>query len=126
VVVTVAIALGAGAACGGEDTLSSDARARLAPMVEAARRDLESFHPDGARAQLQALRDAVAELRRDGDLSADQASRVLLAAAEVESHLDVAPTTTTTTTTAPPPPPSVVVRGGQEGKATEGKGKGKK
>jgi hypothetical protein len=101
---TVALLLGL-ASCGGSDALSRPAAARLQPPVAAIRAAAASDDRTGATAAAAEVRSVVADLQKTGEISAQQASEILAAGAQVEAQLallsDPRPETSTSTTTEP-------------------------
>ncbi|MDQ3946881.1 MAG: hypothetical protein M3357_17335 [Actinomycetota bacterium] len=109
--------------CGDPDgKLPDHAVNALTPQVEAIRAAAAARDRTGAQAGVDQLRAQVSELRGNGVLSEEDATRVLDAVGAVEARLALLPAPTTTTTTAPPPPPQDDGGGHDEDK---GKGKGK-
>jgi hypothetical protein len=96
-------------ACGTSSTpaMSATAERQLRTEVQAVRGAAENRDRTHADLALGELRASVANLRRDGKLTAAKTNDVLAAAAEVETQLAAIPATTTSTTnppTAPAPP----------------------
>lgn len=94
-------------ACGQESAgIGETASAVLDPLVQQVRSSATSGDRAGAASALAEVRGAVDELRQQGDLSEAGATRVLAAAAEVETGLSslTAPTVPTTQV-APTTPP---------------------
>lgn len=95
------------AACGDNDSLSSEAAQQLDMRVDEIRAAAEGDDRSLLEARLAELRRTVGELQSRGEVTEARAREILAAAAEVEALSFAVPTTstTTTTTTAPPPPP---------------------
>lgn len=90
--------------CGGEGRgVSDSASAELNNFVDAIRTSAGARDRAAVEQQLELLRQAVEELRSQGELSAGAADRILAAATGVAARLASLPTTTTTSN-APPPP----------------------
>lgn len=96
--------------CGGGSAAGPSISAGAARVLQADASAVRAAVSGGDRSQavqaLAALRSAVAQLRHQGQLSADRAVGILGAAADVEARLGLMPTTTTstsTTTTLPKP-----------------------
>lgn len=105
-VVSAAVSVMLLAACGGDAPgINEETSQRLQYQVEAVRASAQSFDPAGVEQRLAELREAVAQLKSEGELDDERTAEILAAAADVEARIDLVPTTTTTTTTAPPPPP---------------------
>jgi cell division protein FtsN len=108
-------------ACGGDSApMNGEAAKQLRDRVTAVRTALEARDVDGAGRALDALRQTVAQLRRDDGLSDSRAADILAAANGVDDQLVTITTTTTTTTTTVPPPPT------KPGKAPKPEGPGGK
>jgi hypothetical protein len=112
--VTRTVRIGAGAiaaalllaACGDEGGgVSTQARDRLAPIIEQVRTRAAAHDAAGAEQALARLRDNVARFERAGEIGDDHAAAILQAARRVENRLTLITTTTTTTTVPPPPEP---------------------
>ena len=86
-------------ACGQEGAgIGQSASAALDPQVQQVRAAATSGDRAGAARELAELRQTVAELRQQGDLSEAGAARVLAAAAEVEARLAAGTTASTLVT----------------------------
>jgi hypothetical protein len=113
VMLVVAAVLGAGACGGSGSGISSAAGARLQLQVAAIRDSAAQGDRAAAESRLQQLRVDVVELRAADTLSSSAATRILHAAADVETNLSLlgppatrtTTTTTSTTTTTKPKPP---------------------
>jgi cell division septation protein DedD len=98
------LALACLAACGGSASPMSDGAAvALHARFTAVRAAVDTRDADGAARALDDLRQEVARLRRDDDLSDTRAADILGAANDVEDQLTTITTTTTTTTTTTAP-----------------------
>jgi hypothetical protein len=116
--VLIAVAL---AGCGSSSPgISRDASNRLQLQVQAVRDAATARDRSLAEARLAELRRSVTDLRDRGRVSGNRATRVLDAAAEVETQVQTIPTTTTTTA---PLPPATHGKG-ENGKDNSGKGGG--
>jgi hypothetical protein len=99
------------ASCGDAQHISitPSASRQLRVVVAQVRAAASSGDAPTAAARLKEIRSRVIELRRQGELSENAATRIVLAADAVEADLRLAPTTTTTptptTTTTPEPKP---------------------
>ena len=91
--------------CGRSDALSRPAAARLQPPVAAIRAAAAADDRARATAAAAELRVVVADLRKTGEITTQQASEILAAGAQVEAHLALLsvppPEITTSTTTEP-------------------------
>lgn len=74
-------------ACGGDSAISGSASARLIPQVEAVRAAATSGDSTAAHERLAELRQSVADLRQAGQISEQDAAKVLAASAAVEAQL---------------------------------------
>ena len=106
--------------------LPDQATSALTPRVEAIRAAAAAGDRTGAQAAVDALRAQLSDLRGQGVIGEDEATRVLDAVDRVEARLALLPAPATTTTTAPPPPPAREGGGDGDGDGKEGKGKGDK
>lgn len=121
VLVTGALALGA---CGDDEPISDGAAVELRSKADALRASANARDADAVQARLADLRQSVARLREEGEITQDAADRVLRAAQDVEDTIGAITTTTTTTTTAPPPPPRAEEDDDHDDE--DGKGKGRR
>ncbi|MGH8975354.1 MAG: hypothetical protein ACRD0C_19390 [Acidimicrobiia bacterium] len=104
----------------GDAQLPDEARSALGPRVEAVRAAAAAGDRTGAQAGVDQLRDDLSQLRAEGVLGEEDATRVLDAVDTVEARLALLPTPTTTTTA--PPPVTQDGDGDEDGR----KGKGRK
>jgi predicted component of type VI protein secretion system len=112
------------AGCGSSSPgITEDASNQLQLQVQAVRNAATTRDPSLAQAHLAELRRTVTQLRDRHKISGDRATKVLDAAAQVETQLQTIPTTTTTTTTTVTPPPPARDKG-DHGKDKKGKGGG--
>ena len=123
--VIVALAVSVLASCGGgSPSVSDDAASELHAQVTAVRTAVGAHDAERAAHALDMLRASVSRLRRSGDVSADRAREILVAATAVQNRL-VSITTTTTTTTTTTVPPTVPNDKGDDHGNGKGNGKGK-
>jgi predicted component of type VI protein secretion system len=112
------------AGCGSSSPgITEDASNQLQLQVQAVRNAATTRDPSLAQARLAELRRTVTQLRDRHKISGDRATKVLDAAAQVETQLQTIPTTTTTTTTTVTAPPPARDKG-DHGKDKKGKGGG--
>ncbi|MHB8465387.1 MAG: hypothetical protein ACYDH6_04745 [Acidimicrobiales bacterium] len=97
----VALLVVCAACASGHPALTTDASTQLSTAVAAVRSDIGLGDLAGARQQLATLRQTVARLEQQGQLSSSRAAAVLSAADDVARQLQSV--TTTTSTTEPPP-----------------------
>jgi hypothetical protein len=124
-------ALVAVAGCGGGTKVSSAQRDRLTARVAQARTAAEAHDGEGVRRALGSFRASVRAGRARGEISQDDADRLLTAALQasrrVRAEITPQPTpaaTPTPTATAAPAAPAPQPVGKQKGKPPKGKGKG--
>ena len=131
--VLAALLLGVGC---GDDGLSASRRSQLAARVDQARAAAGKRDADGVRRALAAFRATVRVARDRGDISAEDADRLLAGAlqasrrARQEITPQPAPTPAATATVAPAPAPAAPAKpekpkGHGNSKGGKGKGKGK-
>jgi hypothetical protein len=109
------------AGCGSSSPgITEDASNQLQLQVQAVRNAATTRDRSLAEARLAELRRTVTQLRDGRKISGERATKVLDAAAQVETQLQTIPTTTTTTTTVTAPPPARDK--GDHGKDNKGKG----
>ena len=119
------------AGCGGDDGLSGAHREQLAARLGQARKAAEARDADGARGALVAFRTSVRAARERGEISNDDADRLLTGAlqasrrvsAEITPEPTPAPTSTPTPAATVAPAPAAPAPG-KKPKKDKGKAKG--
>ena len=125
----VVLVLAAG--CGGDDGLSGAQREQLAARIDQARKAAEARDAGGARGALASFRADVRAARDRGEISSDDAERLLTAAlrasrrvsAEITPRPTPAPTSTPTPAATVAPAPAAP-EPGKKPKKDKGKAKG--